>query len=82
MLPTIRYPAVFHPETVGFSVSFPDVEGCFTQGDTLAEAEAMAQEALALALEDRPAFPSPSAPADIPLEEGDRIVTIPFYSRA
>ena len=32
------YPAVFHPEAEGYSVSIPDIEGCFTQGDTLEEA--------------------------------------------
>lgn len=34
-----------------FGVSFPDVPGCYTAGSTLAEAEAMAKEALAAHLE-------------------------------
>ena len=32
----VYYPAIFHPEDVGgYSVSVPDIEGCFTQGDTI-----------------------------------------------
>jgi len=44
------YPAVFTKEDVGYSVSFPDLDGCYTQGDTLEEAMEMAQEALGLYL--------------------------------
>lgn len=36
----------------GYSVSFPDLDGCFTQGDTLEDALAMANEAMELTLED------------------------------
>ena len=32
------YPAVFHPEETGYSVSVPDIDGCFTQGETMDEA--------------------------------------------
>ena len=48
----VFYPAVFHPEEVGYSVTVPDVEGCFTQGDDMNEAVAMTQEAIGLMLED------------------------------
>ena len=34
----IFYPAIFHPEETGYSVEIPDIEGCFTQGDTMDEA--------------------------------------------
>ena len=44
------YPAVFLKEEDGYSVSFPDLSGCFTQGDSLEEAMEMAQEALGLYL--------------------------------
>lgn len=48
----IFYPAVFHPEHEdgGFSVFFPDLVGCYTQGDTLEEAVAMAEDALGIYL--------------------------------
>ena len=45
------FPAVFEPaEEGGFIVSVPDVEGCFTEGETLADAMFMAQDALAMML--------------------------------
>lgn len=41
------YPAVFHPEENGeFSVWFPDLKGCITQGNNLYDALYMAQDAL------------------------------------
>lgn len=39
----IYYPAIFHPEEIGYSVSVPDIEGCYTQGDDMAKAVEMAQ---------------------------------------
>ena len=45
------YPAVFTKESSGYSVYFPDLEGCFTEGDTLEEAYNMAVEAVGLYLE-------------------------------
>jgi predicted RNase H-like HicB family nuclease len=45
------YPAIFHPEEVGgFSVSFPDLPGCFTEGDTIEESFEMAKDALGIYL--------------------------------
>ena len=63
------YPAVFTPEEDGgYSVNFPDVEGCFTCGDTLHEAVTMAEDVLALMLtvledEGKP-IPAPTRPQD------------------
>ena len=45
------YPAIFTREENGqFSVSFPDIEGCYSGGDDLAEALELAEDALALML--------------------------------
>ena len=33
------YPAVFTPEEKGYSVYFPDLEGCYTCGDDLQDAQ-------------------------------------------
>lgn len=44
------YPAVFQEEEIGFSVSFPDIPNCCTQGKTLNEAITMAEDALCLML--------------------------------
>ena len=40
------YPACFYPcEEGGYTVTFPDLQGCITEGDTLAEAIDMAIDA-------------------------------------
>lgn len=40
------YPAVFYPcEEGGYTVEVPDLPGCVTEGDTLAEAIAMGEDA-------------------------------------
>ena len=44
------YPAIFVKEDVGYSVTFPDLEGCFSAGETLPEAMEMAADALCLVL--------------------------------
>lgn len=46
------YPAIFAKEETGYSVSFPDIDGCFTCGNTLPEAVEMAEDALCLMLYD------------------------------
>lgn len=47
------YPAVFEPEDNGaYSVYFPDIDGCYTAGESLAEAFEMAEDALALMIYD------------------------------
>lgn len=46
------YFAAIHKDSDSdYGVSFPDVPGCFTAGSTLAEAEAMAKQALAAHIE-------------------------------
>ena len=40
------YPAIMHEEDGRWWVEFPDLEGCFSDGDTAAEAAVNAQEAL------------------------------------
>ena len=45
------YPAVFTPaEEGGYLVDFPDLEGCFTDGDDLMDAMDMAKDVLCLHL--------------------------------
>lgn len=46
------YPAIFTQEESGYSVKFPDIDGCFTSGETLPEAMEMAEDALCLMLYD------------------------------
>ena len=82
------YPAVFQSEEQGYSVFIPDIPGCMTQGETMEEALAMAQDAIGLMLEDvAPAdYPAPSLPQDLPLEKDQFVLMVPFdkldYDRA
>ena len=67
MLKKLFYPAIFTPEDDGgYSVAFPDMDGCFTQGETIEEAYEMAFDALGLEIEflesEKRTIPSPSAP--------------------
>lgn len=58
------YPAIFTPEEQGYSIIFPDLEGCYTCGDSLEDGLEMAQDALALVLygyeKDGREIPAPS----------------------
>lgn len=79
----MEYPARFvrDREVGGYIVSFPDVPEAHTQGDTIDEAEAMAAEALELALtfytEDWKDLPVPRAP-----KRGMRMIAVPALSEA
>lgn len=70
------YPAIFTPESEGgFSVNFPDLEGCYTCGENLADSIMMAEDALALILygyehDNRP-IPEPSAPSALELKSNE-----------
>ncbi len=60
------YPAIFTPEEDGsFSINFPDLEGCYTCGDSLEDGIEMAEDALALVLygyeKDNRVIPAPSS---------------------
>ena len=49
----LEYNAIFTPEeSGGYSVSVPDLPGCFSQGDTFEEAKKNITEAIELYLED------------------------------
>lgn len=75
---TVFYPAIFHPEELGYSVTIPDIKGCFTQGNTMEKALFMAQDVIGLMLEDQSKFPSPSLPSAFVLDTGDFVVMVPF----
>lgn len=77
------YPAVFQVEEEGgYSVYFPDIEGCNTEGDTVEEAYDMAFNALGLTMsyfqDNKLEIPEPSKPEDIKLESNQYVVIIQF----
>lgn len=69
------YPAIFTKEKTGlYSVEFPDIDGCVTCGDDLADALYMAQDVLAFTLydyeRDKKTVPTPSDPDSIEVTNG------------
>ena len=74
----IYYPVVFHPEETGYSVSVPDIEGCYTQGETMDEAIEMVQDAIGLMVEDCAELPSASDPSAVRVAGHDFVVVVPF----
>lgn len=77
------YPSIFSFDEDGISVEFPDLEGCFTCGDTTQEAITNAKEAMGLHLfgmeEDNETIPAPTDIKDIKLEDNQSIVLIEVY---
>lgn len=64
------FPAIFEPgEVKGYTVTFPDLPGCITEGDSMEEALHMAKEALELFMysmeEDNETITKPTAPENI-----------------
>ena len=77
----VVYPACFYKEKDGgFSVQFPDLLGCCTQGDTLEEAIQMAEDAalgwLLTSVENNEEVPKASDIKDVKLENENGFVTL------
>ena len=77
------YPAIFHPEAEGgYSVDFPDLLGCVTEGDTLKEAMDMAEDALGIYLfslkEDGETPAPPSNPSELKTSGNDFVSLIEY----
>lgn len=75
------YPACFCiEEDGGYSVEFPDLPGCITQGDTLEEAMEMAEDAslgwLLTSLEDGQDLPAPSKIEEIQIESKNGFINL------
>ena len=75
---TTAYPAILHEEDGAYWVEFPDLEGCFSDGETLADAAVNAEEALGAYLASlmERELPIP-APSDIKsIDRTDGITTL------
>ena len=75
------FPAVFDPcKEGGYCITFPDLPGIVTEGDTLEEAFSMARDALELHLwgmeDDGDPIPEPSLPNEIELPQGGFVCLI------
>lgn len=64
------YPAIFTPEREGgFYIHFPDIENCFTCGNTIEEGLIMAKDALALMVYTNYEETGKPAPSSTPINE-------------
>ena len=75
------FPAVFTPEDIGgYSINFPDLPSCYTQGDDLKDGYKMAEDVASAVLVDleneHKAIPAPSDPVSLHLEPGEFIALI------
>lgn len=70
----LYYPAIFVPYMGSFTVEFPDLPGCVTQGDSLEEAFEMAEDVacgwILTSIEDGEEIPSPSYVGKMDVAEG------------
>lgn len=70
----LYYPAVFIEHEDGYTVEFPDLPGCITQGDSLEEAFEMAEDAacgwILTSIEDGDELPKPTPIHQMTAEEG------------
>ena len=84
------YPAIFTREYEGgYSIKFPDLEGCYTQGDTIQNCMEMANDVLCFTLYDleveNKKIPVPSDPLNIEIDKNSFISlvncdTIEYYN--
>ncbi len=82
MLKKLTYQGVFEPaEGTAFGVYFPDLPGCTSYGETLAEAQKNAQDALGLHIygleQDGDPVPEPSAVPEVDPETADGFLVCP-----
>lgn len=84
---TLTYPAVLHPEEDGgYSIWLPDVPGCISQGETVAEAMENIKDAFGLyyenAMEGQSVLPQPCSLDRVKLEPGEFTLEMVFSPNA
>lgn len=83
---TEKYTAVFRKEEVGYSLFFPAVEGCYTEGDSKEDAITNTKAALSLAVEAlkdiNPSFElqEDKIDSDYEMKEGNFVEVIDYKS--
>ena len=76
------YPVIFTKEDTGYSTVAPDLDGCFSEGDSFDEAYRNTQDAIGLFLEDLSDIPAATDPSDIVLGAGQFLCVVEFDSVA
>lgn len=76
----VVYPAIIHDDTDGLWAEFPDLPGCFTQGDTQIELLTNASEAIECfllgLLEDGDTLPVATSPKTMQLTEPNTYISL------
>ena len=80
----LTYLAVLEPgEDGSYSISFPDLPGCFSYGDNLAEAQRMAKEAASLHVygmeRDGDEIPTPSLNLPMKITDGNVVMPVTIH---
>lgn len=70
------YPVIFTKETDGYSTIVPDLDGCFSEGDTFMEAYQNTQNAIGLYLEDMTEQPKASVFDDVEFDKATQFVCV------
>lgn len=74
-----------HDSENGYTIEFPDLPGCITEGDNLEECNRNAKEALSLHLfgmeEDHDDIPNPIGPEEIEVEKGQLLMPVTVYMK-
>lgn len=69
-----KYPAIFSPDGDGWTVTFPDLENCFTSADTIeeaiVEAQAVLEDCIYFREADKDIIPLPTSSEKIPSPSG------------
>lgn len=72
----ITYPAIIHDDEDGYWIEFPDLPGCNSDGESIAELMANASEALgayvAYLMDDGQSVPEASKLENVTVEEGEK----------
>lgn len=72
------FPAVFVWDGTAYTITFPDLPGCISQGGDLTSAKRMAQEALELYLcdmmDEGEAIPAPTLAEDVAMPNGGLLI--------
>lgn len=77
----VFYPAIFTKENDSYWVSFPDLPGCFSEGESLEQAYEMAQEAMGLFMDKGNGefdFPKASDISSITTKENECLLLVEF----
>lgn len=79
------YPAIFHYDTDGISISFPDLPMCLSCGENIEDAVYIAKDALLTyilaELEEGHTLPRPTSFYDVVAGEGEEDYVIPIWCK-